>query len=338
MSTRLRVITYHRILEPTDPAANPTLVSATPESFERQVRHLASRYRVVSSQEVLDALHGGRTLPPRAVLITFDDAYRDFGEIAWPILQHYSLPALLFVPTAHPDHPERAFWWDRLHHAFTRTPRPHWKGSPLGTLELHTPMVRQASIRRLQELLKRLPHTEAMSTVDGICAELGEPEPAERVLGWAELRTLALEGVTLGAHTRTHPVLTRVGLEVARAEISGSRADLARRTGTVPRVFCYPFGAHDEAVVALVAAAGFEMAVSCVRGQNRLESMDPLRLRRTNVTPRTTPWLFRMRLLRAVSELDGWRHRRRLVHRSRESADSPTFSPPSHKHNSSRSI
>ncbi len=322
--SRLRVLTYHRILEPTDTGVNPSLHSATPVTFERQIRHLAKRYRVVSAEDVLDALHGGRALPPRAVLLTFDDAYRDFGEIVWPILSRYALPALLFVPTAYPDHPERAFWWDRLYHALAYTPRTRWQCSHLGTLELATLAARQDSVRQAQDALKRLPHPEAMSIVDTLCAELGEPEPAARVLDWGELRELAADGITLGAHTRTHPVLTRTSTEVAEAEIRGSRDDLASRTGVVPRVFCYPFGAENEAVVGLVAAAGFELAVSCIRGQNVLATVNPLRLRRTNITPTTTPWLFRLRLAPAVSVLDGWRHRRRLARRNRTST--PSFS------------
>ena len=88
----LRILTYHRVADiGTCPRLNPRLVSATPVEFEKQMRHLARSYRVVSATDVLEAVEFGRPLPRRAVLVTFDDAYRDFAEIAWPIMRRHGL-------------------------------------------------------------------------------------------------------------------------------------------------------------------------------------------------------------------------------------------------------
>ena len=120
----LRILAYHRVAELRDtPAVDSRTVSATPEGFARQMKHLAHFYRVVSMPEVLEAVEKGRSLPKRAVLITFDDAYADFTEIAWPILKQFRFPATMFVPTAYPDHRERAFWTDALYQAFAATSR-----------------------------------------------------------------------------------------------------------------------------------------------------------------------------------------------------------------------
>src|SRR5207253_2705015 len=97
----LPVLTYHRVdHENAHPELYPGLISATPGVFNEQMSFLAANYRVVSMLEVLDAAGTGAALPPRSVLVTFDDAYRDFAEHARPILQRYRLPATLFVPTA----------------------------------------------------------------------------------------------------------------------------------------------------------------------------------------------------------------------------------------------
>src|SRR5262245_66051523 len=98
----LRVLTYHRIAEASSALhLNPRLISASPEEFAAQIRFLASHYRVVGLEDVLVAFETHRPLPRRAVLITFDDAYRDFMDVAWPILQAHRVPATLFVPTAY---------------------------------------------------------------------------------------------------------------------------------------------------------------------------------------------------------------------------------------------
>ena len=87
------------------------------------MRHLQRRYRVVSLAGVLEAARRRTPLPARAVLVTFDDAYRDFLDAAWPILEKHRIPATMFVPTAYAAEPERSFWWDRLHRCFTNTTR-----------------------------------------------------------------------------------------------------------------------------------------------------------------------------------------------------------------------
>ena len=309
----LRVLTYHRVIDPaSQPPPNPSLVSATPRVFERQIALLSKKYRVVSMTEVLDAQAGKRALPKRAVVITFDDAYRDFAEVAWPVLRRYGFGATVFVPTAYPGDRQRVFWWDRLHDAVSRASRERIDVPALGSLPLSTAVDRRASLRRLQRMVKTMPHVEAMRLVDQLCECLGNPETGVgNVLSWDELRELAKDGVTLAAHTRTHPALTQLSPEEARAEIRGSRNDLQRELGEVLPVFAFPFGAQNDQVVALAREEGFQLAFSCLDGHNSLPSSDPLRLRRTNITPRTSPAIFRLRLLRLTTHIDRWRHQLR---------------------------
>ncbi len=308
----LRVLTYHRVVDPKAPRfLDPGLISATAEIFNQQIAYLKKHYQVVSMGEVLDSVANGGQLPKRAVLLTFDDGYRDFGEIAWPILRHYRLPATLFVPTAYPGHPERRFWWDRLYQAIARTSLREMKGPPLGSVPLATPAERRASLRKIQKAVKTMPHGEAMELVDRICAGIGDGWVDQAsVLSWDELRQLGKEGVTLGAHTRTHPIMTQLPPEAVREEITGSLSDLQREIGTGLPIFAYPSGHYDPFVVKVMKEAGIRMAFTTEDGQNDLGSADPLRLCRTNITRRTSPTLFRFRLFWAAAYLDRWRHRK----------------------------
>ena len=179
----LRILTYHRIAEPgAEPDLDPSLASATPETFARHAAHLARHYQPVTLAQVLRAVTEREALPGRAVLLTFDDAYRDFQEVAWPILRRHGLPATLFVPTAYPDHPERTFWWDRLYASVAHSKRAA-VDTPLGPLPLGAPDSRRASLRRMQAHLKSLPHDAAMAALEALCAELNAgapPEPGRR--------------------------------------------------------------------------------------------------------------------------------------------------------------
>jgi predicted ATP-grasp superfamily ATP-dependent carboligase/peptidoglycan/xylan/chitin deacetylase (PgdA/CDA1 family) len=305
----VRILTYHRVIDPAHPSVGyPGVVSATPAAFERQMRYLERYYDIVSAPRVLDALEGGSRLPARPVLITFDDAYVDFGEVAWPILRRRGLPATLFVPTAYPDDPDREFWWDRLHRAVFSTGRDELLGTPLGRLDLHRAH-RRAVLRVLQRWLKSLTHADALRWMDAVCHELGvtEIKPAP-VLGWDALRRLAADGVTLAPHTRTHPALDRMPLSAAQAEIRGSREDLDREIGSSAPIFAYPFGTRDERVVTTLRKERFEAAVTQQDGPNPFPVADPFGLRRTNITRRTSPIAFALRLTSVGARFDAWRH------------------------------
>jgi len=299
---QLAVLTYHRVDRPdARPDLMPGLISATPEAFAEQVAALASRYNPVSLAQVLDALHEPRRLPERAVLITFDDAYTDFADHAWPVLRAAGVPATLFVPTAFPDRPGAAFWWDRLWRAVTTSASPSVHVDSEVQLPLGTPGERARAMTTLRARIKAMPHDRAMDAVDRLTAELDPdssgPTLAPSVLGWDALRGLAAEGVTMASHTRTHPLLDRVSPEVAIEEIAGGRTDLEREVGPTPPVLAYPSGAHGGAAVDAARRAGMVLAVTTERGGNDLRNAEPLLIRRINVGRRTAVPLVRAQLV-----------------------------------------
>lgn len=282
----LHVLTYHRVAEPgAAPHLHPGLLSATPDQFARQMRDISRRHRVVSLDEVLESARSGRALPPRAVLITFDDAYADFLDHAWPVLQSEKLPAVLFVPTAFADEPTRAFWWDRLYQALRETRDV-------------------AAFKALRERVKALPHAQAMELVDELCAEAPNDSAVRRVLGWQELRELARAGLTLCPHTRTHPLLDRITPEQVRREVAGSREDLQREVGSVLPVLAYPSGAHDDEAVRVLEEEGYELAFTTDRGVVDLRRDPPLRLRRIPVGQRLSDPALRVQLLPQFARLN----------------------------------
>lgn len=295
----VRVLVYHRIADPAaTPWLDPTLVSATPGAFRRQMLHLKRRYRPVALSDLMGAFLGGRSLPRRAVHVTVDDAYRDFGEKAWPILRELGIPVTVFVPTAYPGEPARAFWWDRLHRA-----------TALGASVDGT----SAGSREVRALLRYVPHDEAEAFVDRACSDVGLASyaPPERppVLDWDELRVLAGEGVTFGAHTRNHVALSHVDEARMRAEIRASLQDLARELGDGPRALAYPYGICNPTVVRVAREEGCALGFTCEDGLNHPGRTDPHRLRRTNVTLRTSNPVFAVRMLPWFAGVDRWRHR-----------------------------
>src|SRR5438093_12557197 len=96
---RLRVLMYHKI---NDVPENSVTVPVG--LFDEQMAQLGELgYRAVSLDEVLAYYVDRVPLPPKAVLITFDDGYRDNLENAVPVLRRYSYPAVIFVPIGYLD-------------------------------------------------------------------------------------------------------------------------------------------------------------------------------------------------------------------------------------------
>lgn len=85
-------------------SGNPSIINA--EVFDDQMNALADNgFNVISMEQYVEYMEGKIDLPEKSVLITFDDGYSDFYEIAYPILQQYGFPATNFVVVKSSDEP-----------------------------------------------------------------------------------------------------------------------------------------------------------------------------------------------------------------------------------------
>lgn len=112
------------------------------------------------------------------------------------------------------------------------------------------------------------------------------------------LRDLSQRGIEIGAHSRTHPILTRVPDGELDSEIAGSRQDLDRLGLPAPRLFAYPYGVEDERVRRAAQRAGFTAAFTIDSGLVR-PGHDPYRLPRIEVLRGDSGWRFLWKLARA---------------------------------------
>ena len=280
----LPVLTYHRVAEENEMTGYPGLISASPRQFDEQMAFLARHRHVISAEELLEIREGNRRPRAGSVMVTFDDAYRDFAEQAWPVLRRHGLPVTLFVPTAWPGRPDRGFWWDWLHAALQSASIGSILTTPAGSARITSDDDRSAVFRSLRSQIKSRNHDEAMALVADVAErQLGVPPPVGSVLDWPALRALAAEGVTLAPHSREHPLLDRIPEDRLDGELAGSRHDLQREIRFVPPVLAYPSGASSSKVRDAVARAGYRVAFTTRRGINDLAHADWLGLRRINV-------------------------------------------------------
>ena len=264
--------------------------------FETQCAHLKKRYHPVTLTDVAGWLRDGKPIPPRAVAVTVDDGYRDFLETAFPVLEKYQIPATVFLTTDLLDR-NTWLWVDQVVHCFlasqaravtlriTGCDQERWK------LESGDQRMQAATI--IKEALKKIPNEERLEVLEKLPRLLGAEIPAQppashAPLQWDDVRELARRGVEFGAHTRTHPILSRLsGSGQLEAEIVGSKKRIEQETGMCVEHFCYPNGTPADITpeaVEVVKASGFRTSVTGTGGVN-FAGADPYALRRIAVEP-----------------------------------------------------
>lgn len=298
-SRSLAVLAYHRVLPVEHDDSYPfdlDLLSATPEQFERQMAYLRQHVNLVSLHDVLAHIDGGPPLPPMAVAVTFDDGFGDTYRYAFPILRRYSIPATVFVATGYVGSAQ-PFWFEVAAYMAMRA-------SPDKTIA-----ERRQSLRKLQVALKALPNDRRASIVSAwtrhFTAHADSHERAHgHALSWDQVREMAAAGIAFGSHSVTHPNLARLSDAELGWELAESKRVLEASLQRPIVTLAYPIGtrtAFDERVMAAAKRAGFQLALSYIRGANPLARLDRFALRRHGITRDCSFSYFR-----ALTALPAW--------------------------------
>jgi peptidoglycan/xylan/chitin deacetylase (PgdA/CDA1 family) len=272
----LTVLAYHRIANVSDPGFDTYVsnVSANPRAFRAQLDHVRRHFDVIDLERLLTWLKSSADLPARSLLLTFDDGYRDNFEHTYPALRERRLPAVLFVTTGFVDS-GRTLYWDRLARGFHRT-RRSFLAMVDGELRWDGPGERSAALHEVVRRLKQLPEDEKQTAVDALLEALGEPDEDDPCLplsmDWSQVRELAREGVSIGGHTHSHPILSRLPLERAQKKIRTCLERIEAELGRPARSFAYTNGGaadFDPEHERFLSQLGVRAAFSLVPGPAR---------------------------------------------------------------------
>jgi len=262
--------------------------------LEQHIKALSPYYRFMSLEDALAYQGPVDSRPP--LVLTFDDGYRSWATEVMPVLKKRRIPALFFPCTGFIDRTHLP--WYEVVERYIRRRRGRWidvNGERFSTRELAR---RPSRYRALRHLLKSMEHPELLPFIarleQGLTAE-DRRIIQDRYLTWDELRGLIGFDWEIGAHTVTHPILSRLPLHQVRDEIVDSKSRLEAQLDRRVRYFAYPNGMSDditEPVVAEVRRAGLEAAVTALPGWNH-PGIDPFRLHRAVVAPHGTVWRLR---------------------------------------------
>lgn len=110
--TDVKVLMYHHVRDNQEAKdKKQTSLNVTPEMFEKQMQYLKDKgYCVIGMDQLATFLNTGSKLPPKAVIITFDDGYEDNYLRAYPILKKYGFKATIFTATGLLENPDYLKW------------------------------------------------------------------------------------------------------------------------------------------------------------------------------------------------------------------------------------
>jgi peptidoglycan/xylan/chitin deacetylase (PgdA/CDA1 family) len=247
------------------------------ETFRRQMELVSERSKVLSLDEAAAVLCGEQASARPATVVTFDDGYRDFYDLAWPVLREMGLPATIFVPSAYIgsgrmlDH-DRFFTYVKKAYSRRLSLRVPLTNAGLSA-EIVSAMCAEVNSHRVYHQLSYLPLAQRERVLRSLDEFMHEPLEKElngfALLDWEMARELAAAGVSFGAHTDNHVVLTLEDEQTVEREVVRGKLALEEKLGSPIRHFAYPTGRYNAAIRKVVANAGFDVAVTTERRINR---------------------------------------------------------------------
>ena len=309
----LVILCYHRVVPMRDPDTfdfDSDVVSATPEDFAWQMQFVRRHFTPIDVDTLRAVLRGERELPPRAILVTFDDGYDDFVKYALRSLLENSVPAVMFVVTGQIGSNEK-LWFDQLAYVLQRTEIPRLELPELGIIESlgDRREQRRALYGRVVSALKLVPDHVRVAVLESTkrqCRVREDASVANQALPMNAQQILeaARKGISIQSHTVSHPILAMVDAQRLHAELADSRRTIGDLLGIPPTVLAYPNGTWSDFGPREIDAArqcGYEAAMTYEPGIQAPGSFDPFRLLRLSVNWRHSRSWFRTML--AVPEL-----------------------------------
>lgn len=277
---QLSIVTYHGVRPAgyisDDRALDGGLVTA--ESFRAQLKLLKKRYHVISPEHFRLWLHGQESLPPWAVLLTCDDGLRNNLTDMVPILQEEGLRCIFFVTGGSAGETRTMLWYEELYLLF-RDAEPGRFAAGCGNTSIQYDFGPREQRRTLWwNAVKQLStvgtksrecvlQTARTRMEDKRAPEFERNYEAARrrfeLMTSSEVRQLDSAGMTIGAHTQTHSMLSLMPKESALAEILDNKVALESVLGKSVWGIAYPFGTPESItpeILKMPRAAGFDAA------------------------------------------------------------------------------
>jgi len=290
------ILLYHRITDKSSKYHNQGRAMHHPAMhFKSEILYLKRNYQILTMDEVIRHLKSGVGFRKPAVAITFDDGYLDNYTLACPVLKKHGVPATIYLSTGLIGTSQR-IWTDQIEFMLLET-RKGQLGLPklLGDKELRikTKEEKEQVSNEITEALKKRPDAERTEIMRQLFKSLeindnhGKNCEERVMLNWDEVQKMAKNGITIGSHSHTHPILSRMPIQKGKEEILESKKIIEENLGIKVKHFAFPNGKEEdfnEELRDYCRDIGFESVASVIYGTNNASKGDPLNLKRISAT------------------------------------------------------
>jgi len=253
------IVTYHGVMPAGyrvhDRNADWDLVR--PESLRRQLKLLKDHYQVITPEQFRMWCESENELPPYAVLITCDDGMQSAFTEMMPILQDMDISGLFFVTEQALSDTRSMLWHEELHLMLLAAPTSVSLHLPelelderaTGLLEkrdLWWKLIHEFSQFDIDRRYELLEEVRCQIQVDSMWKSeyLDEPTRQSRffTLNLNQTRAMAAQGMSIGAHSLSHPMLSKMPSDLAWKEIAEGRRRIEQVLQRPVWALAYPFG------------------------------------------------------------------------------------------------
>jgi peptidoglycan/xylan/chitin deacetylase (PgdA/CDA1 family) len=260
-----RILMYHRF----SGQAAGNRVSM--DLFEQQIIEIRNNFNIQPLSRLCDYIRQGKPAPPYSIALTIDDGYDDFYRFAFPVLKKHNVPATLYVTAGFIDR-KLWLWPDRIAYILKTTACTELtytrKDTTQAILPLSGDSERNKAWSALNSHCLSVGHEERQQFLENLARQLAvsvspEPAPDYAPMSWSAVSELSENGIEIGAHSCTHPILSNLGRERLQEEILGSKKRIEEFVSRPVTAFCYPNGQredYNELVKQVVIESGFDSA------------------------------------------------------------------------------
>lgn len=282
LKRKLSVLMYHQVL-PEHDFMRPYEMTA--KIFSQHLEYLTANFTLLTLSDALNKLHSN-SLPSNAAVMTFDDGYENNASIALPMLNKYGVPASFYIASDFLN--GGAMWNDKVLEAVRRWPAGKLNlaiGEKKLEFQLSDDKSRAYAGGELLNAFKYLPLAQRKVAVDEFTS--GAIDGLNYMMSDAQVKLLHDNGMEIGGHTCSHPILASLSESKAFKQISDNKAYLESILGQKITSFAYPNGKpgkdYTKQTIDLVKKAGYQYAVSTHEGVAS-SLTDEFQI------PRFTPW------------------------------------------------
>ena len=253
LKPKFKVLAYHRIIDPEElgyPIEAPMFVR--PKTFEMHCQILRKYFNVIPLSTLLNAIEKQKagieeSLPPNAVVITFDDGWIDNYQNALEILKRQNLPASVFLTTSYIG-TNKLFWSD------------YYAQSRRGYSQ-------EQLLNELNEL-KRKDRTQRLKIIEQTISDAQAKNPAPQFLNWEQIREMHSAGIEFGSHTHSHVFLDELESPDIHRELKSSFEAMEKNQIPALNCLCYPNGFCSQASHEALREFGVKHAIMTTSEQD----------------------------------------------------------------------